>query len=208
MAGGYSIPGAWWDMMVTPPANQQTMQNTQYTLPQVNLGMTGGDPTIGGPLGRPMNGPYPNGGVPPLPVQNPMAQVAPPSYIHPVNEILTNPEGVAAKAAAAGIRPPPIEGTPGANGAEGADWTAELMSGSPPAAGSNLSNEGLAKGFGAVTGQESGIAQRPSGSANVSVGTDTPGKGAGGDALQYLMSLMMSGGGGKTQNLRDLIGSR
>lgn len=207
MAGGYSIPAAWWDMMTTPPANQQPMQNTQYTLPQVDLGMTGGGAPMGQTGGRPMNGPFPNAGmVPPLPVMNP--QVAPPSYIHPVNEILTNPEGVAAKAAAAGIRPPPIGGMPAANGAEGADWTAELMSGSPPAAGSNLSNEGLAKGFGAVTGQESGMAQRPSGSANVSVGTDTPGKGAGGDALQYLMSLMMSGGGGKAQNLRDLIGSR
>lgn len=202
---GQGQGGSIWDWFTQPPANQPMFDPNQYQLPQVSGG--GAMPMDGG--GRPNNGPFPNV-VPPLPEQAPpmRKQAIPPSFNHPVAQILQDPEGVAAKAAAAGVRPPAIPGG-GATGAEGADWTAELMSGSPPAAGSNLSNEALTKGFGAVTGQESGMAQRPSGSANVSVGTETPGAGVGQDkALQYLLSLMMSGGGGKATNLREMIGSR
>lgn len=176
----YSIPGAVWDWFTAPV-----------------------DTVAAGPGGRPNNGPFPNV-VPPLPVQAPMPFPAP---IHPVSEILSNPEGVAAKAAKAGIKPPPVSAAP--TDATGADWSAELMSGSPPAGAKDGGYGSLAKGFGAVTPQESAIAQRPSGSANVSVGSEPPGQiAAKNEALNYLMSLMLGAPGGTAQNLRQAIGSK
>lgn len=176
----YSIPGAVWDWFTAPV-----------------------DTVAAGPGGRPNNGPFPNV-VPPLPVQAPMPFPAP---IHPVSEILSNPEGVAAKAAKAGIKPPPVSAAP--TDATGADWSAELMSGSPPAGAKDGGYGSLAKGFGAVTPQESAMAQRPSGSANVSVGSEPPGQiAAKNEALNYLMSLMLGAPGGTAQNLRQAIGSK
>lgn len=209
--GGVSVPagGSIWDWFTQPPADYPTMQNSQYRLPQIDIGMTGGAP-IDQTDGSAPAGPFPNPVSPamPLPVQKPpMRASALPPFVHPVTQILTDPEGVATKAAKAGIKPP--AGGALAASPELADWSAELMGGSPPAGAKDGGSASLAKGFGAITGQESGAAQRPSGSANVSVGTESPGHiAAKNDALNYLLSLMMAGGGGKSGNLRDMIGSR
>jgi hypothetical protein len=184
----------FWDWLTVPPSDQQYYQPGNYRLPQIDMGMTGGPPAMPpGGMPAPMNPNLMAGGAPsPM-----MTQVDPTMGAGgAIGQILKNPAAVAAKAAAAGIRPPNPEQKPGGSGGMPAiDWTATLgdgtTTGASPAGAKDGANKLFGSGLKALQPQESVSAPRPSGSANASVGpADLSFSGDNSQVLQSILALL------------------